>query len=78
MTQRKVVLVFTDGADTASRRDLNDVMDQARAKEIMIYAIGLENEDLAERHGAAIDAGSRVEEAGGGNRRRVRSSEEAG
>lgn len=40
--QRKVVLVFTDGADTDSRRDLGDVMDQARAKEIMIYAIGLE------------------------------------
>jgi len=40
--QRKVVLVFTDGADTASRRDLDDVMDQARAKEVMVYAIGLE------------------------------------
>jgi Ca-activated chloride channel family protein len=40
--QRKVVLVFTDGADTASRRDLDDVMQQARAKEIMVYAIGLE------------------------------------
>ncbi|MEO5897610.1 MAG: VWA domain-containing protein [Vicinamibacterales bacterium] len=40
--QRKVVLVFTDGADTASRRDLGDVMDQARAKEVMVYAIGLE------------------------------------
>jgi len=42
VTQRKVVLVFTDGADTASRRDLDDVMNQARAKEIMVYAIGLE------------------------------------
>jgi Ca-activated chloride channel family protein len=40
--QRKVVLVFTDGADTASRRDLDDVMHQARVKEIMVYAIGLE------------------------------------
>jgi Ca-activated chloride channel family protein len=40
--QRKVVLVFTDGADTASRRDLDDVMNQARAKEVMVYAIGLE------------------------------------
>lgn len=42
LPQRKVVLVFTDGADTASRRDLGDVMDQARAKEVMVYAIGLE------------------------------------
>jgi Ca-activated chloride channel family protein len=41
---RKVTLVFTDGADTASRRDLDDVMQQARAKEIMVYSIGLETE----------------------------------
>lgn len=41
---RRAVLVFTDGTDTASRRDLDDVMQQARAKEIMIYAIGLETE----------------------------------
>jgi Ca-activated chloride channel family protein len=41
---RKAALVFTDGADTASRRDLGDVMEQARAKEIMVYSIGLETE----------------------------------
>jgi Ca-activated chloride channel family protein len=40
--QRRVILVFTDGDDTASRRDLDDVMQQARSKEIMVYAIGLE------------------------------------
>ena len=40
--KRKVALVFTDGADTASRRDLDDVMQQARAQEIMVYTIGLE------------------------------------
>ena len=28
---RKVTLVFTDGADTASRRDLDDVMDRAQS-----------------------------------------------
>ena len=39
---RKVALVFTDGADTASRRDLDDVMTQARSKEIMVYSVGLE------------------------------------
>ncbi len=42
--ERKVVLVFTDGADTSSRRDLGDVMEQARAREIMVYSIGLETE----------------------------------
>jgi Ca-activated chloride channel homolog len=38
---RRVVLVFTDGSDTASRRDLDDVLQFARAKEVMVYAIGL-------------------------------------
>jgi Ca-activated chloride channel family protein len=41
---RRAVLVFTDGADTASRRDLDDVLQEARAKEIMVYSIGLETE----------------------------------
>jgi Ca-activated chloride channel family protein len=41
---RKVVLVFTDGDDTASRRDLGDVLDRAKNDEVMIYAIGLESE----------------------------------
>jgi Ca-activated chloride channel homolog len=41
---RKVVLVFTDGDDTASRKGFGDVLDQARDQEMMIYAIGLESE----------------------------------
>jgi len=41
---RKVVLVFTDGDDTASRRGMGDVLDRAKATETMIYAIGLESE----------------------------------
>ena len=41
---RKVVVAFTDGDDTASRRGMGDVLDRARDKEIMIYAIGLESE----------------------------------
>ena len=41
---RKVVLVFTDGDDTASRLDLGDVLDRAREEEVMVYAIGLESE----------------------------------
>jgi VWFA-related protein len=40
---RKVVLGFTDGEDTASRRSMGDVLEKARAKEVMIYAIGLES-----------------------------------
>jgi Ca-activated chloride channel homolog len=41
---RKVVLVFTDGADTASRVDLGDVLERARDEDVMIYAIGLQSE----------------------------------
>ena len=41
---RKVVLVFTDGDDTASRRSFGDVLTKAREKEVMVYAIGLQSE----------------------------------
>jgi Ca-activated chloride channel homolog len=41
---RKVVLVFTDGDDTASRVDMGDVLERARDEEVMIYAIGLQSE----------------------------------
>ena len=41
---RRVVLVFTDGDDTASRISSGHVMDRARAKDVMVYAIGLVNE----------------------------------
>lgn len=41
---RKVVLVFTDGDDTASRRGMGDVLERAKDDEAMIYAIGLESE----------------------------------
>lgn len=40
---RKVVLVFTDGDDTASRVDSGDMQDRSRDEEVMVYAIGLEN-----------------------------------
>jgi Ca-activated chloride channel family protein len=41
---RKVVLIFTDGDDTASRSGMGDVLDGAREEEVMIYAIGLQSE----------------------------------
>jgi Ca-activated chloride channel family protein len=40
---RRVVLVFTDGDDTASKTGLGTVIDRARAEETMVYAIGLES-----------------------------------
>jgi Ca-activated chloride channel homolog len=41
---RKIVVVFTDGDDTASRKGMGNVLDKARTTETMVYAIGLESE----------------------------------
>jgi Ca-activated chloride channel family protein len=40
---RRVILVFTDGDDTASHASLGRVIDRARVDDVMIYAIGLES-----------------------------------
>jgi len=40
---RRVILVFTDGDDTASKISLGRVIERGRAEEVMIYAIGLES-----------------------------------
>src|SRR5262245_20987296 len=41
---RRVILVFTDGDDTASKVGLGTIVDRARDEEVMVYAIGLESE----------------------------------
>jgi Ca-activated chloride channel family protein len=41
---RRVILVFSDGDDTASRTRFNTVLNRARDEEVMVYAIGLESE----------------------------------
>ena len=43
-TGRKVVVVFTDGDDTASKLGVGKVMDHAREKDVMVYAVGLQTE----------------------------------
>lgn len=67
---RKIVLAFTDGDDTASRRNRGDVLDKARDKEVMIYAIGLESEyfDGVRQQRTRPDRGLRrlADETGGG------------
>jgi Ca-activated chloride channel family protein len=72
---RRVVLVFTDGEDTASRIGLGDVVDRARAEEVMVYAIGLESEFLNQR--TRPDRGLRrlADETGGGYFELKRTSE---
>lgn len=76
---RKVVLMFTDGDDTASRVSQGRVTDRARAEEVMIYAIGLESEmfDGGRVVRTRPDRGLRrlAEETGGGYFELKRSSE---
>jgi len=43
MPGRKVVVLFTDGDDTASKIGVGKVMDHAREKDIMIYGVGFES-----------------------------------
>ncbi len=42
---RRVVLVFTDGADTSSKIGFGSVLDRARVDEVMVYGIGLAGEE---------------------------------
>lgn len=41
---RRVILVFTDGEDTASKAGQGSVIERARNDEVMVYSIGLESE----------------------------------
>lgn len=67
---RKVILVFTDGEDTASKIGLGKVMDRAREKDVMVYAVGLVNEFFngQQRVRSAPDRGLKklAEDTGGG------------
>lgn len=64
---RRVVLVFTDGADTYSKRDQGDVLARAREGEFLIYAIGLRSR-MRGQGVTRPDPGLRkvAEETGGG------------
>jgi Ca-activated chloride channel family protein len=67
---RKVVLVFTDGADTASRFGSGDVTERSRTEEVMVYSVGMENEYMSgnQRVRTSPDRGLRrlSDETGGG------------
>jgi Ca-activated chloride channel family protein len=42
--ERKVVLLFTDGDDTSSKFKMGDVLERARAEDVMVYSIGLQSD----------------------------------
>jgi len=67
---RRVILVFTDGDDTASSVGLGKVIDRARVEEVMVYAIGLESNYFNGQHMVRTvpDRGLRriADETGGG------------
>src|SRR6266508_182046 len=67
---RRVILVFTDGDDTASKTSLGKVIERARTDEVMVYAIGLESRyfDGVRMVRSKPDSGLRkiADETGGG------------
>src|SRR5829696_4405731 len=67
---RKVVIVFTDGDDTASKIGVGKVMDRAREKDVMVYTVGLQTEYFngQQRVRSSPDRGLKklAEDTGGG------------
>jgi len=65
---RKTVLVFTDGADNASKKGAGSVTERARLEEVMVYSVGLVTE--------ISPGGRRIRSSPDGNLRRI--SDETG
>lgn len=63
---RKVILAFTDGADTASKAGRDDVLRRAREEEVMVYGIGLEAQMMNIRTRPDGALRRLAEETGGG------------
>jgi Ca-activated chloride channel family protein len=67
---RRVILMFSDGEDTASKVGFRTVLDRARNEEVMVYAIGLESEFFngmrVQRSRPSRDLRKIAEETGGG------------
>ena len=75
---RRVVLVFTDGDDTASRVGLTAVKERAQRNDVMVYAIGLRSH-MAGRPMSAPDSGlKKIAEATGGGHFEMNKAEDLG
>ncbi len=63
---KKVLLVVTDGNDNTSGTTLEDLVHKAQQSEVLIYAIGLLNEEQRRERKKAIRALDALTEASGG------------
>jgi Ca-activated chloride channel family protein len=67
---RRVILMFSDGEDTASKTRFRTVLERARDEEVMAYAIGLESEffdgQRVQRSRPSRDLRRIADETGGG------------
>ena len=67
---RKVVVVFTDGEDAASKASLGRVIERSRTEEVMVYAVGIRSRMVVgtQRIETRPDRGLKrlAEETGGG------------
>jgi Ca-activated chloride channel homolog len=67
---RRVILIFSDGEDTASKTRFRTVLERARDEEVMAYAIGLESEyfdgQRVQRSRPSRDLRRIADETGGG------------
>jgi Ca-activated chloride channel family protein len=55
--RKKAVVVISDGNDTASRADIDDIRQVVRTTEVLIYAVGIDGhgEDVDRRRGSRIN-----------------------
>ena len=68
---RKVILLFTDGADFGSKLSSGKALERARDAEVMIYGIGLETEFFNGQMVVRSKPDSILNRFASGNRRRV-------
>jgi Ca-activated chloride channel homolog len=61
--ERKVLIVFSDGGDNASRHHLNDVLKAARSSSATIYAIGMYDSDDPDKNPGVL---RKIAQASGG------------
>jgi len=64
---KKVLLVVTDGNDNTSNESLEQLVRKARQSEVLVYSIGLLNEEEPREAGKAKRALKALAEASGGN-----------